>query len=76
VLGIKRCGDLIASGGNDNLVAIYDVRKSEHLLHSYEHSAAVKSLAWTESDKMLLSGGGTSDKMIKFWSHKGMKVVK
>ena len=27
VLGVKRCGDLIATGGNDNMVAIFDVRK-------------------------------------------------
>jgi len=67
---------LIASGGNDNLVVIYDVRKSEKYLDSYEHYAAVKSLAWIEEDKILISGGGTSDKMIKFWNYKGMEVVR
>jgi len=37
VLGIKRMGNLIATGGNDNLVVIYDIRKSSKALHTYEH---------------------------------------
>ena len=76
VLGVKRSGNLIASGGNDNTVAIYDVRKSLKILDSYKHEAAVKSLAWAKEDKLLISGGGTSDKMVKFWSQKDMKVSK
>jgi WD40 repeat protein len=59
---------LIASGGNDNLVAIFDIRKSFEVLYSYTHEAAVKALAWAKEDKLLISGGGTSDKMVKFWS--------
>lgn len=48
VLGVKRSGNLIASGGNDNIVAIYDIRNSLNVLYSYEHEAAVKSLAWAQ----------------------------
>jgi WD40 repeat protein len=48
VLGIKRSANLIASGGNDNLVAIFDIRKSLEVLYSYTHEAAVKALAWAK----------------------------
>lgn len=65
---------MIATGGNDNLVVIYDIRKTNQVLDCYQHEAAVKSLAWVESQKMLISGGGTSDKIIKFWSYKEKKV--
>ena len=67
---------MIASGGNDNIVAIYDVRKTAEILDSYEHYAAVKSLAWAEEGKVLISGGGTSDKIVKFWNSKDMKITK
>lgn len=43
---------------------------------SYEHEAAVKSLAWIENEKILLSGGGTSDKVIKFWNSKDDSIIK
>lgn len=46
------------------------------MLCSYEHYAAVKSLAWIEHENILISGGGTSDKYIKFWNHKKMEIVK
>lgn len=75
VLGIRRCDNFIATGGNDNVVAIYDVRKSNNVLNHYQHDAAVKSLAWLESKKTLISGGGTSDKKIKIWSNSLSKVT-
>ena len=64
-------GQQFASGGNDNLLAIWDARamNREPLFQKTNHRAAVKALAWCPYQSLLLcSGGGTSDKNIHFWN--------
>ncbi|KAE8056872.1 hypothetical protein FH972_013608 [Carpinus fangiana] len=65
-------GNILATGGNENLIYIWESSKmsSSNFLHRFnEHSAAVKSLAWCpyQSD-VLASGGGTKDGCIKIWN--------
>jgi cell division cycle protein 20 (cofactor of APC complex) len=72
-------GHQLASGGNDNLLCIWDAAasgsRSASALPSVqapkfkmgEHSAAVKALAWSPHERNLVaSGGGTADRCIKF----------
>lgn len=74
-------GEYLASGGNDNLVNIWDSRLNDSLTSSEpdirhsakfskrNHSAAVKALAWCPwQTNLLASGGGTSDAMIHIWN--------
>jgi cell division cycle protein 20 (cofactor of APC complex) len=79
VCGLKwsPSGNLLASGGNDNLLNIWDDRyqssnnnTTDQPLHRLDaHQAAVKALAWCPWQKNLLaSGGGTADRMIRFWN--------
>ncbi|GER46578.1 cell division cycle [Striga asiatica] len=74
VCGLKwsNTGKILASGGNDNVVYLWDVRKMgarQHLYRFNDHSGAVKALAWCPyDDNMLASGGGTSDGSIKMWN--------
>lgn len=59
----------LASGGNDNKVFIYDVRRT-HTPYAglCDHRAAVKALSWSPNiSSQLVSGGGTADKTIKMW---------
>lgn len=59
-------GHLLASGGNDNVVKIWDLRSTGRVSEMREHTAAIKALAWAPWDHTLLfSGGGTADKKIK-----------
>jgi cell division cycle protein 20 (cofactor of APC complex) len=72
-------GTLLASGGNDNVLCIWDGAGAggggdagsqlapRHTLTS--HQAAVKALAWCPWQKgVLASGGGTADRCIKVWN--------
>ena len=66
-------GQQIASGGNDNKLMVWN-SKSVHPLHTmHEHNAAVKALAWSPHQHgLLVSGGGTADRTIRFWNtHSG-----
>ncbi|CAD5184783.1 unnamed protein product [Musa acuminata subsp. malaccensis] len=74
VCGLKWSGggNLLASGGNDNLVHVWESSKmgSSKYLHRYsDHCAAVRALAWCPfRSSTLASGGGTADQCIKIWN--------
>lgn len=59
----------LASGGNDNKLMVWDRLNSEPTYKFNEHTAAVKAIAWSPHQRGLLaSGGGTADRMIRFWN--------
>ncbi|KAL9420529.1 hypothetical protein AB3S75_038159 [Citrus x aurantiifolia] len=70
-------GNLLASGGDDNLVHVWDHSKmsSSKCLHRFrDHRAAVKALAWCPYQfNVLASGGGTQDGCIKIWNICGLE---
>ncbi|CAK7341199.1 unnamed protein product [Dovyalis caffra] len=77
VCGLKwsASGQQLASGGNDNLIHIWDrstatSNSATQWLHRLEdHTSAVKALAWCPfQGNLLASGGGGGDKCIKFWN--------
>jgi cell division cycle protein 20 (cofactor of APC complex) len=65
-------GRHLASGANDNLVAIWDSTMSHdnkplHVLR--DHTAAVKAVSWCPwQTNLLATGGGTADRHIKIWN--------
>eukprot|EP00033_Pygsuia_biforma_P000303 GCRY01000371.1.p1 GENE.GCRY01000371.1~~GCRY01000371.1.p1 ORF type:complete len:472 (+),score=85.81 GCRY01000371.1:116-1531(+) len=65
-------GTQLASGGNDNLLNIWDsesVSTGRPQFQLTHHNAAVKALAWCPWQRHLLaSGGGTADRCIRFWN--------
>ncbi|KAK4324952.1 hypothetical protein Pmani_004441 [Petrolisthes manimaculis] len=71
VCGLKWSPDgrLLASGGNDNQVNIWE-KGSTTPLHTFtEHQAAVKAVSWCPWQNNLLStGGGTADRTIRLWN--------
>jgi cell division cycle protein 20 (cofactor of APC complex) len=56
-------GWMLASGGNDNLVNVWDIRNfKEPVVSLQEHRAAVRALAWCPwKNSLLASGGGSGD---------------
>ena len=65
-------GEVLASGGNDNLLCLWDAAASSSQGPRFQftdHQAAVKALAWSPHERNLLAtGGGTADRCIKFWN--------
>lgn len=59
-----------ASGGNDNVVNIWDSRlMASPVFNKQVHKAAVKAISWCDYQSSLLaSGGGSNDKCIHFWN--------
>lgn len=76
VCGLKWSFDekLLASGGNDNKLYVWDPivsnsRRNEPVCRFEDHTAAVKAVAWSPHQQGLLaSGGGTADRHIRFWN--------
>lgn len=65
----KHDGKQFVTGGNDNVVNIWDVRNTTPLFTKTNHKAAVKALSWCPYHPSLLAtGGGSNDKTINFWN--------
>lgn len=63
-------GAQLATGGNDNLVNIWDARSlSAPKFTKTNHRAAVKALSWCPwQSNLLATGGGSNDRQIYFWN--------
>lgn len=63
-------GAQIATGGNDNLVSIWDARSlAAPKFTKTNHRAAVKALSWCPWQlNLLATGGGSYDRHIHFWN--------
>lgn len=66
----------LASGGNDNVVNIWDCRNSVPVFTKTAHNAAVKAISWCPTQLSLLAtGGGSACKKIHFWnSNTGCRI--
>ncbi|ONI24926.1 hypothetical protein PRUPE_2G269500 [Prunus persica] len=82
VCGLKWSGEgnVLASGGNENLLYIWDSSKmnsQRFLFRLKDHRAAVKALAWCPyQSEVLASGAGTKDGCIKIWNTKKGTCIK
>ncbi|KAF0042138.1 hypothetical protein F2P81_005670 [Scophthalmus maximus] len=71
VCGLKWSTDhqLLASGGNDNKLLVWNHSSLSPVQTYVDHLAAVKAIAWSPHQHGLLaSGGGTADRCIRFWN--------
>lgn len=69
ICGLAWSADMkyLASGGNDNVIRVWQLGNNNSQTLS-GHKSAVKALAWCPwRSGILTSGGGTKDMTIKFW---------
>jgi cell division cycle 20-like protein 1 (cofactor of APC complex) len=70
-------GTQLASGGNDNKLILWSSETTQPIAKFSEHKAAVKALAWSPHQRgLLVSGGGTADRTIRFWDTQTSSHVK
>ena len=68
-------GSQLASGGNDNKLMIWSLHTRMPLMTCQSHQAAVKAIAWSpHQNNILVSGGGTADRTIRFWNTNYMRM--
>lgn len=72
-------GAYLASGGNDNMLMVWSPESTDPVIKISAHKAAVKALAWNPHQRgLLVSGGGTADRTIRFWdilTNQALQVV-
>ena len=72
ILGLKihRSSPLIASSGGDALVKIWDLRKMDNPILTYEeHQTSIKALVWSPLEpNIIASAGGLVDRTIRIWN--------
>jgi len=62
-------GQVLASGGNDNLLFLWDQAAGRARFTVTDHGAAVKALAWCPfANDTLATGAGTTDPSIRFYN--------
>ena len=69
VCGLKWSFDeqQLCSGGNDNKLLLWTPHSTEPVMKFCDHVAAVKAMAWSPHQHgLLVSGGGTADRTIRF----------
>ncbi|KRX08232.1 WD40-repeat-containing domain [Pseudocohnilembus persalinus] len=78
VCGLKWSFDeqQLASGGNDNKLFIWNQHSQNPIVKFNNHQAAVKALTWSPHQHgLLVSGGGTADRTIRFWNTLEQKQI-
>jgi cell division cycle 20-like protein 1 (cofactor of APC complex) len=67
---------MIASGGNDNKLLVWDIKKAACLARFSEHTSAVKAVGWNPMHPgILASGGGTADKTLRVFSTSSLRQL-
>lgn len=70
-------GNYLASGGNDDMVYIIDIRKEDVFREFDKCNAAIKALEWSPTSiSKIAIGGGSSDSTIFIWDMENNNIIK
>ena len=59
---------MIATGGNDNKLLLFSLKKMDKIISWNDHRAAVKAISFNPLHQSIASGGGTADKKVRIFS--------
>ena len=65
----------MATGGNDNRLFVYSLRKMTKLASWSEHNAAVKAIGFNPKEPTIASGSGTADRKIRIFSLNTLELM-
>lgn len=75
ICGLAVQNQYLASGGNDNKIFVWDIRKSQSLAVLKHHHSAVKAISWCPwRSCVLASGGGAKDQKIVIWNGNSSRI--
>jgi len=60
------CGRFLATGAEDRIVRVWDIKKKQILYNWNGHEQDIYSLDWSKDGKIIVSGSG--DRTVKVWS--------
>lgn len=66
---------MIATGGNDNKLHLFSMKKMDSLAQWTDHKAAVKALGFNPSDPTIISGGGSADRRLRVYSLQTLELL-
>ncbi len=66
---------MIATGGNDNKLVLFSLRKMDKIVTWDQHQAAVKAIGFNPNDASIASGGGTADRKIRVFSLQTLEMM-
>lgn len=77
ICGLKICpaNDLIATGGNDNKLVLFSMRKMAKIVTFEENQAAVKAIGFSPNEPIIASGGGTADRKLRLFNLHTLKMI-
>jgi cell division cycle 20-like protein 1 (cofactor of APC complex) len=61
-------GDMVATGGNDNKLHLFSLKRMQTMISWSNHRAAVKAIGFNPNDASIASGGGSADRKIRIFS--------
>ena len=67
-LKISPAGDMVATGGNDNKLQLFSMKKMESMAQWCDHKAAVKAVGFNPADPTIVSGAGSADRRLRVFS--------
>jgi WD40 repeat protein len=68
--------NVLASGGCDNVVRLWDVSKTLQLLCKLQHSDWIHSVAFSPDGSQLVSGSACHDKTVRLWNVASGELIK
>jgi cell division cycle 20-like protein 1 (cofactor of APC complex) len=74
-LKLNPSADIVATGGNDNKLVLFSLKKMSKMVSWGQHEAAVKAIGFNPSEPTITSGAGTADRKLRVFSLQTLKMI-
>lgn len=67
--------DIVATGGNDNKLVLFSLKKMTKMVSWDQHEAAVNAIGFNPNEPTITSGAGTADRKLRIFSLHSLKMI-